>query len=106
MKINENGCCNSISAPVICVEINLANLLGDEYLTSRETDVLRLLILGCTAKRAAQSLGISYRTVEIYVEKLKYKFGCSSKYELLEKVLANLIEPTVSGTFKGKSARL
>ena len=44
-------------------------------LTSREADVLNALADGCTKKEVAQSLGISYHTVDLYTrniyEKLK-----------------------------------
>lgn len=66
-------------------------LLGDSFnnasLTYRESDVLKYLILGYTAKKTAIQLGISYRTVETYVETLKLKLQCSSKRELIEKTI-------------------
>lgn len=39
--------------------LDLSKLLPNEYLTPRELDVLKLLILGYTAKKMAQNLGIS-----------------------------------------------
>jgi|GEM_PF-4706689 len=56
--------------------------LASEYLTRKEVDVLRYILLGKTSKQIARLLEISYRTVEEYTNKIKRKFQCSSKYEI------------------------
>ena len=56
-------------------------------LTPREKEVLSLIVLGYTAKRAARTLGISFRTVEAHIEKLKYKLRCSTKGEVVGKLM-------------------
>jgi len=71
--------------------ISLNQLLNNKMLTPRELDVLKLLVVGCTAKKTAKVLGISFRTVETYVDKLKSKLGCASKCELLEMMLCQLL---------------
>ena len=53
------------------------------YLTIREIEVLRLLMIGYQPKKIALLLKISRRTVEIYVENLKEKLHCSSKAEVI-----------------------
>ena len=64
-----------------------------KYLTQRQLEVLKYLILGYTAKKIAISLDISYRTVENYIEILKLKLQCNSKGEMIEKViLQNLVD--------------
>ncbi len=53
-------------------------------LSPRESEVLFLVLRGKTSKLAAAALGLSYRTVEQYVETLKLKFGVQSKIELID----------------------
>lgn len=54
-----------------------------EILTDREQECLFFLIRGKTAKDIGSILDLSYRTVEHYIESLKYKFSCSTKAELV-----------------------
>lgn len=54
------------------------------YLSKREMECLRFAVRGHTAKRTAQILGISYRTVEEYLDNIKYKLGAKSKACLIE----------------------
>lgn len=56
--------------------------LGNEYLTKKEVNVLRLILLGKTSKQIAKILGISHRTIEEHTEKIKRKLQCSYKYEI------------------------
>jgi DNA-binding CsgD family transcriptional regulator len=56
----------------------------DIALTQRETEVLFLALRGKTSKLIAVALGLSFRTVESYLEKIKLKFGVQSKVELLD----------------------
>ena len=54
-------------------------------LTKREQECLTLLMRGKTAKEVAVSLNLSIRTIESYLNNLKYKFNCLSKSQLLKK---------------------
>ena len=60
------------------------NGLNCNYLTRRESEILKFVILGYTAKRIGRELKISFRTVEKYIDSLKLKFRCNSKGELVE----------------------
>lgn len=51
-------------------------------LTEREREVLKLAIAGHTSKEIGQSLGISYRTVEIHRTHVMQKTGASNLLEL------------------------
>lgn len=62
-------------------------LFGNKRLTKRETEVLKYIVLGYTAKRIGQSLQISFRTVEAYIETLKTKLNCTSKSDIPEIVI-------------------
>ena len=48
---------------------------GQESLTPRETDVLRLIVRGYTNRQAAEELGLSVRTVETHRANLMGKLG-------------------------------
>lgn len=52
---------------------------GRSTLTPRETDVLRLIARGFTAKRIARHLGISVKTVERHKTKMYAKLGVSNQ---------------------------
>jgi DNA-binding CsgD family transcriptional regulator len=62
-------------------------LSSENYFTKREMDVLRLTVRAKTSKEIATHLGLSYRTVEHYLENAKRKIGVSSKSELIEKII-------------------
>lgn len=55
-------------------------------LSTREHECLVLLLEGKTAKQMAQSLTLSARTVEHYIDNIKNKFGCLTKSELFTRV--------------------
>lgn len=57
-------------------------------MTPRERDIAALFIEGKSAKEAAQALGISHRTVDIYRGRLLGKYGVSSTKELVKRLLA------------------
>ena len=53
------------------------------YLTQREKQVAELLITEFKAKRIARELKISSRTIEDYLARLKFKFNCRCKKDLV-----------------------
>ncbi len=55
--------------------------------TSRETDCIKQLILGKTAKETAVALNISHRTVEAHFNNIKKKAGCKKLSQLIKLVL-------------------
>jgi FixJ family two-component response regulator len=57
-------------------------------LTSRETEVLELCVLGHSSKEASLKLGISHRTVEDYRSRIMQKLGAKSATHLVRLVLA------------------
>lgn len=65
------------------------NSLSEIYncsFTPREIDYIRLLAKGNTAKEITVKLGLSYRTVEEYIKRLKNKTGANSIYELITQI--------------------
>lgn len=58
----------------------------DMNLDVRDKEILFHLVRGKTAKMIARILELSYRTIEHRLEKIKYKFGVSSKAELIDKI--------------------
>lgn len=63
--------------------LNLGKQFESQHLTSREIDILKCLLQGCTAKEIGLELEISYRTVESYINALKLKLRCNKKSELI-----------------------
>ena len=57
---------------------------NDISLSPRESEVLFLILRGKTAKLAAAVMGLSYRTVEQYLDTIKLKFGVSTKGDLID----------------------
>lgn len=60
---------------------------GTLSLTTREEECLYYLLRGMTAKEIGKILGISFRTIEIYLGSIKAKFNCSSKATLIIKAM-------------------
>ena len=60
--------------------------------TRRETDCIRLLLLGLTIKEISKLLVLSPRTVEVYLDNIKAKLGCTRKSQ----IVSALIEKTES----------
>lgn len=59
--------------------------LKNIYLTKREAQCLTALIDGFTAKEIGKLLGISYRTVQNYLEDVKQKLSCHTRSSLVTK---------------------
>ena len=53
------------------------------YLTGRELQCIMGFLDGETIKTVAKSLELSPRTVEFYLKRIKDRFGCRTKVELL-----------------------
>jgi DNA-binding CsgD family transcriptional regulator len=57
---------------------------GDKYFTRREAECMVLLLSGKTIAKTAMALGLSPRTIEFYLKRMKLKLGCQTKFELIE----------------------
>jgi FixJ family two-component response regulator len=68
-------------------KISSINFPGREPLTRRERDVLQLVATGSSNKEIAETLGISYRTVEEHRSNIMHKLGVKNIAELLIAVL-------------------
>ena len=66
------------------------------YLTPREHQCVCLFMDGLTIKQVGQSLELSPRTIEFYLKRIKERFSCRNKIELLNKLL-KLISSQVLG---------
>ena len=56
--------------------------LGERPFTSREKEVLQMLVAGCSNKEIAGPLGIEERTVKAHVAKLMRKVGVPNRVTL------------------------
>ena len=61
----------------------LGKELGNVWLTYREIEVLKCLLQGYTARRIGDIFKISPKTVESYIENLRFKLDVSSKNEVI-----------------------
>lgn len=64
----------------------VAELLG--HLTPREREIVNLVAKGRSSKQIGQTLGISYRTVEVHRRHLMTKLGTTSNLEVARLVFA------------------
>lgn len=64
---------------------------GDMYFTKREQTVISHLVRGRTAKEIGELLFISKRTVETHIDHIKSKANCTSKSELIDKLVDQFI---------------
>lgn len=67
-------------------KIEIAGKYGMTYITARELACLRLLCYGASHKTIAQSLEISSRTVETYINRVKHRTGFISS-EIERKII-------------------
>ena len=58
-------------------------------LTPRQQECVFLLIRGKTVKQIADILTLSVRTIESYIEAIKYRLGCTHKSQIIEKAIAS-----------------
>lgn len=65
---------------------SLEELANRCKLTHREYECFNFIVKGQSAKEIARSIGISPRTVEVFISNLKQKFACRTRLELLSKV--------------------
>lgn len=56
------------------------------YFSVRKTQCLFYLSLGYTTKEIGKLLHISPRTVETYLDQIRFMFGCRNKIELVTKL--------------------
>lgn len=68
---------------------SVGNVDNKTLLTNRESECLFYIIRGKSAKSIARILNISFRTVEVYLEKLKTKFNCKTKSDLIDQAIHN-----------------
>lgn len=71
--------------------------IDDVFLNERDTEILYFLVRGNTAKNIAKRLGLSHRTIEHRLDKIRNKLSVSSRNELIEKVIDHLIQHKTDG---------
>lgn len=62
---------------------------GEKKVSHREYQCFKLFIKNYSAKEIAKNLSLSPRTVENYLNNIKQKLYCSSKYDLLKIAVSN-----------------
>lgn len=64
-------------------KFNFLSLIYNYHFTQREIDCIPLLMKGYSAKQIAENLGLSFRTIEMYINNLKEKTNTTNKIELV-----------------------
>lgn len=71
--------------------LDMERLICGVYLSQQEYQCVRYMIRGMTAKMIGQAMGLSFRTVEHYINNIKTKFSVGNKKELINKIIDNLL---------------
>ena len=58
----------------------------ESFLSMRETQCICLLAKGFTAKEMARHLVLSPRTIETYLNQIKFKLSCHNRTSILKKL--------------------
>jgi len=77
---------------------------GNPYLTSREHQVLELILQAHSNREIARQLGIEERTVKAHVGRLMRKTGTDNRLELSMRMLNHPIEPSAASSLRGRAA--
>jgi len=76
------------------VSIKLEGKYNNIYFTRREAECVVWLLRGKKISDIATILNISSRTVEYYLENIKAKVGCRTKFELIDLIRASNFKKT------------
>jgi DNA-binding CsgD family transcriptional regulator len=66
------------------ISLNIDSNFNKSFLTPREMECARLIIIGETTKEIARNLNIAPKTVEVYINNIKQKTGCHYKHDLIK----------------------
>lgn len=55
--------------------------------SKRQIQCLRYLLRGKSAVYIARMLALSPKTIEYYIDEIKFKMGCATKAEIIEKAI-------------------
>lgn len=76
---------------------DLGKYFDHATLTNREFQVLKMVLLGRTAKQIASTLLISQKTVETHITKIKEKMQCTSRGDIISQaVISGLYQRLLS----------
>jgi DNA-binding CsgD family transcriptional regulator len=73
----------------------LGQFFNNEYLTKREVDVLKCILLGYPLKYAGKLLSVSPRTVETHLTCIKQKMQCRTKGDIIVSAIKTGLNFTV-----------
>ncbi len=77
-----------------CASAHIRSLMGCNHFTSRETQVLKMLVAGCSNKEIASPLGIKERTVKAHVARLFRKVGAQNRTMLSVHAINHSLVPS------------
>lgn len=81
--------------------ISLGPLFNDEYLTEREIRVFYLVLLGLSARKIADKLCRSKKTIEYHIDRIKKKLQCKTHGDLIAVAIKSGLTYTIFNTVNG-----
>lgn len=74
------------------LDVGKMQLMTRDYrLTNRELECLILAFYGQSSKEIGRKMGVSHRTVEVFLSNLKQKFSCRTRLQLVSKLVQILM---------------
>jgi DNA-binding NarL/FixJ family response regulator len=74
---------------------NVGTAVNEFRLTEREKEILNLLIGGLTKRKIAETLSLSYHTVDSHLRNIYRKMGVQSKSQAITKALKGNLVPAI-----------
>ena len=93
-QINQTRCSDAksdIPKKPACQRISCDHIVAGAYLTHQEQRCIEHLLQGLKYKHIGQQMQLSVRTIEFYMKKIKKKFHCTRKKELIDLFKATTI---------------
>jgi DNA-binding CsgD family transcriptional regulator len=82
--------------------IYLGSVFNSEYLTRREIQVFYYVLLGLSARKIADRLFRSKRTIEYHIDKIKNKLQCDTRGDMVAIAIKSGLTYTIFNTFMGE----
>jgi DNA-binding CsgD family transcriptional regulator len=76
---------------LLSLKNNFPVSIGKIYFTPKETDIIKYMIRGKTAKETASFLDVSRRTIEYHIINIKNKLGVNTKSEIIDKMIDHFL---------------
>lgn len=86
IKVSDSSIKNLDQPKSIRKRYYLGEEFNNQYLTNREIECIKWILMEKTAEEIGILLNINKRTVEVHIEKIKRKFNCTKQFQLGYKI--------------------